>query len=105
MGTQGNIEAILKVKPDIVIGVPGYLYHLVRSAKQMNKDFSFIKKVILGASAVPPGFKEKLSGMLTEMSAVGVQVFGTLRFYRGQMRLGRMSYGYRGLQRLPQLSG
>ena len=80
MGTQGNIEAILKVKPDIVIGVPGYLYHLVRSAKQTNKDFSFIKKVILGASAVPPGFKEKLSAMLREMGANGVQVFGTYGF-------------------------
>lgn len=81
MGTQGNIEAILKVKPDIVIGVPGYIYHLVRSARQVNKDFGFIKKIILGASAVPPGFKEKLSSMLIEMGRPeGVQVIGTYGF-------------------------
>ena len=80
MGTQGNIEAILKVKPDIVIGVPGYLYHLLRSARQMNKNLSFIKKIILGASAVPSGFKEKLSSMLVEMGAKGVQVIGTYGF-------------------------
>ena len=81
MGTQGNIEAILKVKPDVVIGVPAYLYHLVRSARQMNKDFGFIKKIILGASAVPPGFKEKLSSMLMDMGgADGVSVIGTYGF-------------------------
>src|SRR3989338_4584846 len=80
MGPQGNIEAILKVKPDIVIGVPGYLYHLLRSARQMNKNLSFIKKIILGASAVPSGFKEKLSSMLVEMGAKGVQVIGTYGF-------------------------
>ncbi len=81
IGTQGNIEAILKVKPDVVIGVPAYLYHLVRSARQMNKDFGFIKKIILGASAVPPGFKEKLSSMLMDMGgADGVSVIGTYGF-------------------------
>src|SRR5512135_2070288 len=46
MGTEGNIETICKVKPNIVIGIPGYLYHLVRTAKEMGKDFSFVQKVV-----------------------------------------------------------
>jgi phenylacetate-coenzyme A ligase PaaK-like adenylate-forming protein len=80
LGTQGNIEAISKVRPNMLIGVPSYIYHLVRSAKEAGKDFSFIQKVILGASAVPAGFKEKLAALLKRMGAGEVYVFGTYGF-------------------------
>src|SRR3989338_5878545 len=63
MGTQGNIDAISKAQPSIIIGVPSYMYHLIRTAKELNKDFSFVEKVVLGASAVPLGFKEKLASL------------------------------------------
>lgn len=80
MGTQGNIDSIMKVKPNMIIGVPSYLYHLVRSARENAKNFSFLQKIILGASAVPAGFKEKLSQMLGEMGAQQVYIFGTYGF-------------------------
>jgi len=80
MGTQGNIEAICKVSPNAVIGVPSYVYHLVRSAKESGRDFSFVQKVILGASAVPLGFKEKLAALLKDIGAKDVCVIGTYGF-------------------------
>lgn len=80
MGTQGNIDAICKVRPDMLIGVPSYIYHIVRSAAELGKDFSCIRKIILGASAVPFGFKEKLSGLLKGMGARDVHVMGTYGF-------------------------
>lgn len=80
MGTQGNIEAISKVKPNILIGVPSYIYHIVRQAKELGRDFSFIEKIVLGASAVPLGFKEKLSELLKAMGAKSVYVIGTYGF-------------------------
>ncbi len=80
LGTQGNIEAICKVRPNMLIGVPSYVYHLVRSAKEAGRDFSFVRKVILGASIVPLGFKEKLAGLLKEMGAKEVFVLGTYGF-------------------------
>ena len=80
MGTQGNIDSILKVKPNMIIGVPSYLYHLVRCARESAKNFGFLQKVILGASAVPAGFKEKLSQLLAEMGAEQVYIFGTYGF-------------------------
>ncbi|TAN59947.1 phenylacetate--CoA ligase family protein [bacterium] len=80
LGTQGNIEAIAKVRPNMLIGVPSYIYHIVRSAGESGKDFSFVKKIILGASAVPSGFKEKLSGLLKGMGAKDVYVMGTYGF-------------------------
>ena len=80
MGTQGNIEAICKVKPNFLIGVPGYLYHLVRAAKEQGKDFSFLEKIVLGASAVPAGFKEKLAEILSGMGVRKLSVMGTYGF-------------------------
>lgn len=80
MGTLGNIEAISKAKPNILIGVPSFIYHIVRQAKELGRDFSFIEKVILGASAVPLGFKEKLSELLKAMGAKKVFVLGTYGF-------------------------
>lgn len=80
LGTQGNIEAIVKVKPNMLIGVPSYIYHIVRSAGESGKDFSFVRKIVLGASAVPAGFKEKLAGLLENMGAKGVRVIGTYGF-------------------------
>lgn len=80
MGTQGNIDAISKVKPSIIIGEPNYIYHLARSAKEQNKDFSFVQKVILGASRIPLGFKEKLASLLKAMGAKEMFIFGTYGF-------------------------
>lgn len=80
LGTQGNIEAIGKVRPNMLIGVPSYIYHIVREARESGKDLSFIQKIILGASAVPCGFKEKLSGLLKDMGAKEVCVMGTYGF-------------------------
>ena len=80
MGTKGNIDSISKVKPDFLVGVPSYIYHLVRSAKEMGMTFEFIKKIVLGASAVPEGFKQKLAELLREMGAKDLHIMGTYGF-------------------------
>ena len=80
MGTPGNIEAIAKVRPNILIGEPNYVYHLIRTAKESNKDFSFVQKVVLGASSIPLGFKEKIAGLLSSMGAGQICIFGTYGF-------------------------
>jgi len=80
MGTQGNIDAISKVSPAVIIGEPNYLYHVIRTAKESGKDFSFVKKIVLGASRVPLGFKEKIASLLGELGAQDVYILGTYGF-------------------------
>jgi phenylacetate-coenzyme A ligase PaaK-like adenylate-forming protein len=80
MGTEGDINAALKLKPNVLIGVPSYVYHLVRTAKETGRNLSSIKKVILGASKIPLGFKEKLASFLKEMGSSSVEVMGTYGF-------------------------
>src|SRR3989338_573554 len=100
MGTQGNIEAIKKVNPDVLIGVPSYLYHVARSAKEMKLHLDSVQKVILGAVAVPVGFKEKLAGLLKSMGAKHVRIMGTYGFTEAKCAWGecptpiKLSSGY-----------
>jgi phenylacetate-CoA ligase len=80
MGTDGNIAAILKMKPSVIMGVPSYVYHVLRLAKNQGCKLDFVKKVVLGAARISEGFKIKLAGMLEAQGARDVSVFGTYGF-------------------------
>ncbi|MFH1594036.1 MAG: AMP-binding protein [Candidatus Omnitrophota bacterium] len=80
LGTEGNIQSMLKVKPKFIIGVPSYVYHMLKTAREKDLDLSFIDSIALGASRVPKGFKRKLTGLLAEMGSKNVNVLGTYGF-------------------------
>jgi len=80
MGTEGNLTALLRMKPTALLGVPSYIYHLLRHAQDRGQDLSFLKKIVLGAAKVTPAYKQKLSDMLREQGAKNVSIFGTYGF-------------------------
>ena len=80
MGTEGNLTALMRIKPSAILGVPCYIYHLVRFAQEKGQDLSFIKKIILGAAKVTPAYKQKLLDMLGAQGAKNVFIFGTYGF-------------------------
>ncbi len=55
MGTEGNLTALMRIKPSAILGVPSYIYHLVRFAQEKGHDLSFLKKIVLGAARVTSG--------------------------------------------------
>ena len=80
LGTEGNIRSILKLKPQFLIGVPNYVYHMLKKAKDEGYNFSFLSNIALGASKVSIGFKRKIASLLVEMGAANVMVLGTYGF-------------------------
>ncbi|MCA9403673.1 MAG: AMP-binding protein [Candidatus Omnitrophica bacterium] len=80
VGTEGNIKALAKMQPTVVLGVPSYVYHVLRTAMDDGVRLDFVKKVVLGASKVTVGFKKKLAELLTAMGATDVRIFGTYGF-------------------------
>jgi len=80
MGTDGNIAALQKMKPSVILGVPSYVYHVLREAKERGCKMEFIKKIVLGAARLGEGFKEKVAGLMQDMGATEVSVFGTYGF-------------------------
>lgn len=85
MGSSGDLRAITRLKADALIGVPGYVYHLLRRAAAERLDLSSIKCVVLGAERVPPGMKAKICALLAETGAHDVRVFGTYGFTEARM--------------------
>lgn len=85
MGTEGNLTAIRRTKPSVILGVPSYIYHMVRHAQHKQDDLSFIKKIVLGAGRVTPEYKQKLASMLADCGAKDVMIFGTYGFTEARM--------------------
>jgi len=80
IGTEGNIQAILKVRPQFLIGVADYIYHILKIAREQNFKFPFLNNIVLGASRLPAGFKRKVSLLLNEMGVEQPHVLGTYGF-------------------------
>ena len=80
MGTEGNIAAIMKMRPAVILGVPSYVYHVLRVAHEKGCRMDFVEKIVLGASRVTQAFKAKLAEMVEAMGAQKVSVFGTYGF-------------------------
>lgn len=85
MGSSGDLRAITRLRADVLIGVPGYVYHLLRRAVAEGLDLSSVRCVVLGAERVPPGLKEKIVQMLAATGAGDVRVFGTYGFTEARM--------------------
>lgn len=85
MGTSGNLRAITRARATALLGVPGYMYHLLRRGVDERLDMSSVRYVVLGAERVPPGLKEKIRDMLRQMGASDVHVFGTYGFTEARM--------------------
>ena len=80
LGTGGNIAALLKMKPAVLVGVPCYVYHVLREARDRGCRMEFLKKIVLGASRINKGFKAKAAELLNDMGATDVSVLGTYGF-------------------------
>jgi phenylacetate-coenzyme A ligase PaaK-like adenylate-forming protein len=85
MGSSGDLRAISRLKADVLIGVPGYIYHLLRRGAAEGYDLSSIRCVVRGAERVPPGLKQRIVQLLQQMGAGHVHVFGTYGFTEARM--------------------
>jgi phenylacetate-coenzyme A ligase PaaK-like adenylate-forming protein len=85
MGSAGDLRAIARLRAEALLGVPGYIYHLLRRGAAEGASLPSVKAVVLGAERVPPGLKEKIKRMLAQMGAPNVKVFGTYGFTEARM--------------------
>lgn len=84
-GTEGNLRGLERLQPEALVGVPGYLYHLLREARNRGMRMPQVDRIVLGADTVPPGLKIKLKSLLAEMGAEEVNVLGTYGFTEARM--------------------
>lgn len=74
MGTAGILAALLRMRPSLLLGIPGYTYHLLRKAYDDGTDVSCLRHVVLGGEAVGQGFRRRMLELLRELGAQQAEV-------------------------------
>jgi phenylacetate-coenzyme A ligase PaaK-like adenylate-forming protein len=84
LGTNRIINAVEYMRAAALIGMPSYVYRVLREAAAMGRDFSSLKLVLISGERIPAGMKEKLAGFLEQMGASGFDILGALGFTEGR---------------------
>ncbi len=80
LGSDGILNAFARIRPTVIMGIPGYCYHLLRKARRAGMDLSFVRLVALGGEMVSPALKSRLIELLTAMGAQSPRVVSVLGF-------------------------
>ena len=85
MGTEGNIRAILKLKPQVLVGMPTFLYHVLQQAVEQKVQLPGIRLLVLGGDKVPAGTRRKLGDLCAQVGSPGVKVMATYGFTEAKL--------------------
>jgi len=88
MGTAGNIDLIDKIKPEAIIGIPTFVYHVIREAHAQGRKWPQVIRIVLGGEKSPQGVRRKIVALLQEMGARDVRVCGTYGFTEARLAWG-----------------
>lgn len=80
MGTEGILQSIEKMRPVFLVGIPGYIYHVLREARARDMDLSFIQGLALGGDQVTAGYRVRVKELLKTMGAENPRVQSVLGF-------------------------
>ena len=80
VGTEGNLRLIRKLNPDVLIGVPTFIYHLLHAAAETGVHCENLKRIVLGGEKVSEGLRRKLRDLAAELGASKVDVLATYGF-------------------------
>ena len=85
MGTDGNLRLIKKIKPDVLIGTPTFVYHLLTQAVADGCALPNLKKIVLGGEKAPSGMRRKLRALAAQLGAPQIDVIRTYGFTEAKL--------------------
>jgi len=80
MGTEGSIRHLRKFQPDILIGMPTFVYHLLHQAAEEGVHCKNLRGIVLAGEKVTDGLRQKLRELGQELGARQVDVLATYGF-------------------------
>lgn len=81
-GTEKIIKSIENLKASVLAFMPGYAYHLLRRAKEINANLSSVKYVIFGGERVSEGLRERIRELIGKKN---VKILSTYAFTEGKV--------------------
>ena len=86
MGTEGNLRLMRKLKPDVIIGVPTFIYHLLHQAAEEGVTCENLQRIVLGGEKVSDGMRRKLRELALDLGASPhVNVLATYGFTESKL--------------------
>ncbi len=85
MGTTKILDVLEHMRPEVIIGMPSYVYHLLSLAAEQRRDLSSLHSILLGGEAVTPAYKEKLKNLLHSSGSSAPLVYSTYAFTEGKV--------------------
>lgn len=74
LGTDGNLRLLRKIQPEVLIGVPTFIYHVLHEAIVHGVPCPNLRKIVLGGEKAPEGIRRKLTSLATQLGAKKVDV-------------------------------
>lgn len=85
MGTEGNLKAIQKLKPQVLVAMPTFIYHVLQCAVDQHARVEGVRLICLGGEKVPDGMRRKLAAMCAELGSPNVKVIATYGFTEAKL--------------------
>jgi phenylacetate-coenzyme A ligase PaaK-like adenylate-forming protein len=85
LGTEGNLRLIRKISPDVIIGMPTFIYHVLQQAVQDGLRCPSLKRIVLGGEKVAEGMRRKLRRLARDIGAPEADVVATYGFTEAKM--------------------
>lgn len=94
MGTDGNVSMIEKIKPEAIIGMPTFVYHLFHTALERNVKWTNLRRVVLGGEKAPRGLRRKLRELAAALgSTEDVRIMSTYGFTEAKTAWPECAFG------------
>jgi phenylacetate-coenzyme A ligase PaaK-like adenylate-forming protein len=94
IGTDGNIRLLRKFQPDILIGVPTFVYHLLNQAAEEGVHCENLRRIVLAGEKVSDGLRQKLRDLALELGARNVDVLATYGFTEAKLAWAECPFQY-----------
>nr|MDO8108739.1 AMP-binding protein [Candidatus Sigynarchaeota archaeon] len=85
MGTQKIVGLTYGFKATVFIGVPGYMYHVIKTAEGAEKQLSDIRLLITGGDRCTMTFRKQIVDLLRSMNAPNPNVCAAYGFTESRM--------------------
>jgi len=85
MGTDGTLRHIRKLKPDVLIGMPTFIYHLLHQAAEEGMRCENLRRIVLGGEKTSLGLRQKLRDLALEIGATNLDVVATYGFTEAKL--------------------
>ena len=92
MGTDGNVRLLDKIKPEVIIGMPTFIYHVLQHAVEQEIELDNLHRIVLGGEKVPDGIRSKLKALAARLGSGRVDVIATYGFTEAKMAFPECPY-------------